>query len=121
MRTRDYRILMPKDTTVKVACELVRCENWLYGWDVILDEREPAHRDLAARIRSGEYRRTYRELPGGGDVTVFRFEAHQRCFEEHRTRPATWLAGAQRVTGMAEWIDDLDNHVGRLADQAQKG
>ena len=122
--TRDYIVRMPKDFTVVEACEQAGCENWRYGWEVILDERDPFKRDLAARIRRGEYRRTYRELPGGGDVTVFRFEPHQRCFEEHRTRPASWLVRSgtvRRHAGMRDWIDDLDEHVGQLEDQARRG
>lgn len=119
--TRDYRIRLPKDTTVRAACEQVRCANWLHGWDVVLDEREPAKKSAAAWIRSGQSGRTFRELPGGGEVAVFRFEPHQRCFEEHRTRPVRFLAGGQRRADMAEWIDDLDNHVGQLAGQLQRG
>ena len=120
-RTRDYVLRMPKDTTVKVACELVRCENWLHGWDTILDTRDPPKRAVAQWLRSGGSGRTFRELPGGGEVAVFRFEPHQRCFDEHRTRPARWLAGGQQRADMHEWIDDLDQHAGHLAEQAQKG
>lgn len=121
MRTRDYRIRLPKDTTVRAACNQVHCASWLHGWDVVLDEREPAKRAAAEWIRSGRSGRTFRELPGGGDVTVFRFDARQRCFEEHRTKPARFTAGGQPRADMAEWIDDLDNHVGQLADQLRKG
>jgi hypothetical protein len=126
-RTRDYVVRMPPDRWVKAACEQVRCENWRYGWDTILDERTPPGQELAAWIRSGAPGRDYREMRSAdGDVTVFRFAAHQRCFTEHRTRPASWLvrAGQQvvgRHTGMSGWIDDLDQHVGRLAEQLQKG
>ena len=122
--TRDYVLRMPPDTTVKAACEDVRCENWLHGWDVILDERDPVKRDAATWIRSGRSGRTYRELPGGGDVAVFRFDSGQRCFEEHRTRPASWLVRSGTVrqhAGMRDWIDDLDEHVGQLEDQARRG
>jgi hypothetical protein len=123
VRTRDYRLLMPADTTVRAACEDVGCENWRYGWDVLLDERTAPGRDGAAWIRSGASGRTFRELPGAADggVSVFRFEPHQRCFEEHRTRPARWIAGRTVHTDMHGWIDDLDNHVGRLAEQLQRG
>ena len=121
MATRDYRIRLPKDTTVRAACEQVRCDNWLHGWDVVLDTQEPAKAAAAAWIRSGASGRTFRELPGSGRMAVFRFEPHQRCFGEHRTRPVRFLAGGQQRADMAEWIDDLDNHVGRLADQLQKG
>jgi hypothetical protein len=138
-RTRDYVVRMPKDRWVKAACEQVRCDNWLYGWDTLLDERTPEGRDAAQWIRSGASGRDFRELGAAdGGVTVFRFSPHQRCFTEHRTRPASWLvrAGRQvngqpvaearpqvvaRHSGMSGWIDDLDNHVGQLADRLQKG
>lgn len=118
--TRDYVIRMPKDLTVVAACNEVRCENWQFGWDTILDERTAEGREAAAWIRSGASGRDFTELHGP-DVTVFRFAAHQRCFEEHRTKPARWLAGGRQHADMSGWIDDLDQHVGRLAEQIRKG
>jgi hypothetical protein len=126
-RTRDYVLRMPPDRGVIAACEQVGCENWRYGWDTILDERTPEGKDAANWIRSGASRRAYREMRSGdGDVTVFRFSPHQRCFTEHHTRPASWLvrAGQQvvgRHTDMSGWIEDLDQHVGQLAEQLKKG
>ncbi len=122
-RTRDYVIRMPKDTTVVVACGQVRCDNWLYGWDTLLDERTPEGRDAAQWIRSGASRRDFRELGSAdGGVTVFRFAPHQRCFTEHRTRPARWLVrGVREHSDMSGWIGDLDEHVGRLGEQLKKG
>jgi hypothetical protein len=124
-RTRDYVVRMPPDRWVKAACEQVRCENWQFGWDTILDERTPEGRDAAEWIRSGASGRDFREMHGP-DVTVFRFAARQRCFTEHRTRPASWQvrAGQQvvgRHTDMSGWIGDLDEHVGTLAERLQKG
>jgi hypothetical protein len=118
---------MPKDRTVVAACEQVRCENWRYGWDVLLDERTPEGRDAAQWIRSGASRRDFTEMgTADGGMAVFRFAPHQRCFAEHRTRPASWLvrAGPQLVSrhgGMSGWIDDLDQHVGSLEDQIKGG
>jgi hypothetical protein len=119
MATRDYLLRLPRDTTVVAACEETRCENWLYGWDTVLDERTPAGRELAAWIRSGQSGRDFRELGAGdGGTVVFRFGPHQRCFAEHRTRPARWLVrSGQRVTAhqdMQAWIGDLDDHVSDL-------
>ena len=119
-RTRDYRIRFPRDVTVRAACEDVGCDNWQYGWETILDERTPQGRALAVWLRSGASGRTFRELPGG-EVTAFRFGHGQRCFEEHRTRPATFLAGGRRVASLGEWIGDLDDHVNRLEIQLRKG
>lgn len=122
--TRDYLVRMPKDTTVVVACEQVRCDNWRYGWDTVLDVRTPEGRDAADWIRSGASRRDFREMgtADGGGTVVFRFSPHQRCFAEHRTKPARWLVrGVREHTDMSGWIDDLDQHAGRLADQIRKG
>lgn len=123
--TRDYIVRMPKDHTVRAACEDVDCENWRYGWETIVDERTTAGRDAAIWVRSGRSARTFRELPaGGGEVTVFRFERGQRCFEEHRTRPARWLVRAGSIrqhADMRDWLEDFGEHYGRLEDQARKG
>lgn len=124
MATRDYRLLLPKDTTVPAACEQVRCENWLYGWDTSVDERTPAGRDAAAwvRQRSG---RTFREISGGGNVTVFRFEPHQRCFAEHRTHPSRFIvrqgAVVRRHAWLGDWISDFGEHYTQLEDQVRRG
>ena len=37
MPTRDYILRMPPDITIRAACEDVRCENWQFGWETILD------------------------------------------------------------------------------------
>ena len=123
-RTRDYIVRMPKDFTVVEACEAVRCESWQYGWETLVAERTARGRDAAGWLRSGASGRTFRELPGGGEITVFRFERGQRCFAEHRTRPARWLvrSGAiRRHAGMSGWLEDFGEHYGRLEDQARKG
>lgn len=122
--TRDYVVRMPKDFTVVEACHLVGCENWQYGWETLVDLRTQVGRENAEWIRSGGSGRTFRELPGGDEITVFRFEAGQRCFAEHRTRPARWLVRAgsiRRHAGMRDWLEDFGDHYGRLEDQARKG
>jgi hypothetical protein len=122
--TRDYLLRMPKDISIVAACSEVGCENWLYGWDTILDEGTPEGRDGANWIRSGQSRRDFTEMRGG-DVTVFRFGPHQRCFGEHRTRPQRFLvrAGQQLSarSGLRDWIDDLGEHAGQLEDQLKRG
>src|SRR6266704_1701658 len=90
MDTRDYRVHMPPDRTIVTACEDFGCDNWRYGWEIPCDLDTPAGRMAAALIRSDDTRRTYREL-GGDRMVVFRFDAHQRCFDEHRTRPGRAL------------------------------
>lgn len=121
--TRDYLVRMPPDTTVVAACHEVRCEAWQSGWDTIVDERTPLGQDQAAYIRQRSGR-TFRELGTPDGVTVFRFESRQRCFAEHRTKPARWLVrggGLREHSSMRGWIDDLDEHVGQLEDQLRRG
>src|SRR5579859_7238329 len=88
--TRDYLLRMPPDTTVVAACHEVRCEAWQFGWHTLADERTPLGREQAAYIRQRSGR-TFRELGSPDGMTVFRFESRQRCFAEHRTKPARWI------------------------------
>jgi hypothetical protein len=123
MATRDYRLLMPPDIQVRAACEDVRCENWRHGWETHVDEATPLGREQAAYIRrlSG---RTFTEHRTGAGITVFRFSSGQRCFAEHRTRPARWLVAAGSVrehANMRDWVDDLGEHVTQIEDQRKKG
>lgn len=123
--TRDYGLILPRDTTVKAACEDVGCEQWRAGWDTVcdLDTKEGAM--VAEMIRSGRSGRTYRELSGEGRVVVFRFESGQRCFAEHRTRPARFTVrqgGRSREhTGLADWGEDLAEHWDRVETLRKKG
>lgn len=119
---RLYRIKQPRDVTVVVACEQVRCEQFLYGWDTFVDEQTEQGRELAVFIRSGQSRREYREMGRNEDgVTIFRFASHQRCFAEHRTRPARFLADGRQLPTLGDWIGDLDDHVNALSEQIRKG
>ena len=123
MLTRDYLLRMPPDTTVVAACHEVRCESWQFGWDTIIDERTPLGRQQGAYIRR-QSGRTFRVTGWPDGVTVFRFDPRQRCFAEHRTKPASWLVrsgGVRRLGSMRDWIDDLDEHVGQLEDQIRRG
>ncbi len=124
MGTRDYLVRMPRDTTVVAACQDVGCENWRYGWDTLVEENTPLGQAQATYIR-GECGRTFREMKAPDGLTVFRFEARQRCFEEHRTRPARLLvrSGGQmrEHVSLANLAEDYTEHAGRLAEQAQKG
>ena len=125
MATRDYIVRMPRDVFVRAACEDVGCEQWQYGWDSLIDENTPLGKAQAEYIRA-KSGRTFREMRAPDGLTVFRFDPRQRCFAEHRTRPASWLvtAGPQvvsRHSDMSGWIDDLDHHVDRLHEQVKRG
>lgn len=128
MRTRDYRIRMPRDTMIVAACEDVGCDQWRHGWETICDETDltpvTGGAAVAMLIRSGQTGRTFTEFPGK-TVTVFRFDSGQRCFREHRTRPARFtVRQGGLVTShvrLADWGDDLAEHAGILQDQHKRG
>jgi hypothetical protein len=124
MATRDYLVRMPRDTTVRAACEDVGCENWQYGWDCLIDEDTPLGIAQAAYIRR-DCGRVFTEMKAPDGLTVFRFQPRQRCFTEHRTRPARLLvrSGGQyrEHVSFSDIAEDYTEHVGRLAEQAQKG
>lgn len=120
--TRDYIVRMPRDTSVVAACADAGCEAWRCGWETLVDERTELGRLQGAYIRQ-QSGRSFTELAAAG-ITVFRFPGRQRCFAEHRTRPARWLVrsgGMREHAGMRGWIDDLGEHVGRLENQIRKG
>ena len=125
-----YSIRAGRDTSVVAACKDVGCQNWLHGWETTVDEATDLGRAQAAYIRhkSG---RTSTERRTGTGLTVFRFEAFQRCFVEHRTRPDTfWVRDGdfrgnptQRVVRhvrAADWIEDFQKHKSSLTDLQEK-
>jgi hypothetical protein len=129
---QTYRIVSPPDATVVSACERVGCPHWRDGWDTIVDEASQLGQAQAAYIRSGATGRSYRETRTEAGLTVFRFEAHQRCFQEHRTRTELYLVRGGDWRGnpdrMArdhsrpeDWVEDFAEHQQRLADRIDKG
>lgn len=128
---QTYAIAQPADTLVRAACEQVGCAAWQFGWETVLDEStEQGQRQAAyVRLKAG---RSFREMKTDTGLTVFRFEAHQRCFAEHQTRPQIFAVrdgdyrgnptGRHRThTRPADWVEDFGENQLRLADQQQKG
>ncbi|MEV8402581.1 hypothetical protein [Streptomyces niveus] len=127
---QTYAITQRADTLVRAACEQVGCAAWLNGWETALDETTELGRQQAAYVRQ-KSGRTFRELRARG-LTVFRFEAHQRCFAEHQTRPQIFAVrdGDHRgnPTGRhrqharpQDWVEDFGENQLALVDQQQKG
>lgn len=128
---QTYSISAQRDTTVVAACEQVGCPAWTHGWDSVIDESTELGRSQAAYIRT-QSRRAFRETKTDAGLTVFRFEAHQRCFAEHRTRPEIYLVrdgdwrgnptGRRRQHARpADWVEDMQENQGRLAEAQQRG
>lgn len=126
-----YNIAAGRDTGVVAACKDVGCQAWAHGWETTVDEATDLGAAQASYIRwqSG---RTFTEARTGGGLTVFRFESFQRCFAEHRTNPdvfsvrdGDWRGNPTRRGRLhangRDWIEDLIEHEGGLADLRQKG
>jgi hypothetical protein len=126
MRSRDYRIRTPHDTTIVAACEDAGCDQWRSGWETVCDESTETGALVAAWIRSGQSGRDYLEL--GGTPCVFRFAPHQRCFNEHRTRPARLLVTAnmnprailREHVSLADLAEDYTEHMGQVATDRER-
>ncbi|NED75279.1 hypothetical protein G3I51_23735 [Streptomyces sp. SID9944] len=128
---QTYAIRSPQDTLIVAACEQVGCPAWARGWESVIDESTELGQQQAAYIRQ-QAGRTFRELRRADGMTVFRFDAHQRCFAEHRTRPEIYLVRdgdwrgnptgrTRQHTRAQDWVEDFGEHQQRIADQQKKG
>ena len=130
-RYQTYSITAGSDVTVVAACKDVGCPHWAHGWETTVDERTSLGQAQAAyiRTRSG---RTQTERKTAEGLTVFRFEAFQRCFQEHRTRPdvftrrhGDWRGNpsgqSYQHTHAMDWVEDFAENQQRLNDAIQKG
>lgn len=118
------------DRAVKTVCERVACRAWREGWESVVDESTQLGREQAQWIRTLS-RRTFREQRNAVGLTVFRFEPYQRCFAEHSTMPEKYVVrggdyrgvvGPVRVHARAsDWVEHVQEHMGRLLDERAKG
>jgi hypothetical protein len=126
-----YAIRATTDVAVVSACKDVGCRHWLHGWQTSVDETTDLGKSQAAYIRQ-KSGRTFAEQRTGAGLTVFRFEAFQRCFSEHRTKPDRFIRRDGDFRGnptgnvvhharAQDWIEDFQEHEGSLADERQKG
>lgn len=122
---QTYAIRQRPDIMVPAACVDVGCEAWANGWDSPLDETDPTQAHMAQWLRSGGSGRVYREMGlDGAGRTVFRFEAHQRCFTDHGTieRKLLVVHGDWRQrfgtirqhTTAASWLEDATENCDRV-------
>jgi hypothetical protein len=128
---QTYEIRAPRDVRLKSACERAGCAAWRHGWESVIDESTPLGTDQAAYIRS-QSGRTFREQRTDAGLTVFRFEAHQRCFAEHGTRPEIYLVrdgdwrgnptGRQRQHSRpADWVEDMAESLDAVRTDKERG
>ena len=53
---------------------------------------------------------------------MFRFASGQRCFAEHRTKPARFLVrGVREHSNLGDWIEDIAGHVTTIEDLRKRG
>lgn len=126
---RTWSVQSRPDKRVKTVCERVGCPQWRSGWESVIDESTPLGKSQAAFIRSS--RRTFREQKTAAGLTVFRFEPGQRCFADHQTMPELYLVrggdyrakvGGVRVhKNPADWVEHVQQHMGLLLDERDKG
>jgi hypothetical protein len=128
-----HTVASPQDRKIIAACQQVGCERYHYGWDTVINPATELGRMQIQLVLNGRHGRTYRDLGVNADgMRVFRFEAHQRCFEEHRTRPELYVVRAagldgddlgliRRHTRAIDFAEDLQETQGRRIDSKQKG
>ena len=127
---QTYTYRRRSDQLVRAACEEVGCPAWRYGWETKVDEGTDLGRAQAAYIRR-RAGRTFTEHRTVEGVTVFRFEARQRCFADHRTLPEAFtvlngdpahFGGVRRrhVNGL-DWAEDFAAHLDLVNEQRRKG
>ena len=119
-----FQIAAPIDTHWRVGtCEEDNCVYFLEGWQTVCDETAELDQLRAAYIRNDKSRR-HTESREGATRTVFRFEAGQTCFRQHRVplgRPELFLVrgeqGAQSLvhSGPEAWVDDFCTNQERVS------
>lgn len=126
---RTWSVQSRPDKRVKSVCEKVGCPQWRSGWESVIDEATELGKAQAAFIRGSG--RTFREQKTAVGLTVFRFEAYQRCFADHQTMPELYLVrggdhraqvGKVRVhQNPADWVEHVQQHMAGLLDERDKG
>jgi hypothetical protein len=134
---KTYRILSPVSTHYRPAsCAEVDCAAHLNGWQTTVDETTLIGQQQAFYVRK-QSGRGFTERRNEAGLTVFTFEAGQRCFAsgEHRVsldRPEHYLVQGgdwrgnptgyqRRHANAADWIDDFGEHQQRIADLRERG
>ncbi len=132
---KTYEISSPLTTHYRPAtCAEVQCRPHVKGWCSPIDERTDLGRKHAHIIRTSKRKFTERRDPSG--VTVFEFEAGQRCFAKHQLpvgRPELFVVrdgdhrgnprgtDPRRHTRPEFWVEDFAEHQQKIADEIQKG
>lgn len=129
---KTYSIVTPMSTHFRDGtCEEADCDGYKFGWLTVIDELTELGQGQAHYIRKESGRR-FTETRNELGLTVFTFEAGQKCFREHKVRierPEIFRVrdgdyrgnptGQLRVHTRPDfWVEDFAEHQQRLADQA---
>ena len=135
---KTYAIRSPLATHFRPAtCAEVECQAHTKGWRTAVDESTDLGQRQAYYIRKQSGRR-FSEHRDEAGLTVFEFEAGQRCFrsDEHRVslqRPENFLVlggdyrgnpmrtPAHKHTRPEFWVEDFANHQDKIADRRKAG
>lgn len=132
---QTYQVVAPQATHWRPAtCAEVDCQAYTGGWRSLIDEATELGKRQAHYIRR-ESGRKFAEHRDEAGLTVFEFEAGQRCFAPHQARtgrPEVYLvrggdwrgnpAGQVRKHVRAEdWLEDFAEHQDRIAGRIEKG
>jgi hypothetical protein len=132
---QSYELRRPagKEFWRKATCEEANCPNWQYGWETRIDLSSELGQQQAAYIvkRSGRHFSQERE----GDMVVFVFTPGQECFSEHQIaverepiylkRDGDWrgnpTGNVRRHTRGQDWVEDMQEQLGRVIDDRKRG
>jgi hypothetical protein len=127
---KTYAVRRRPDVDRPAACYEVGCEAFVKGWLTSVDESTEQGLAIGRYIRT-ESGRTFRESRSAEGLTVFRFEAGQRCFADHRTVAEDYrvrlgdhrgnLGGLRVHTRAVDWVEDFGEHQQLLVEQIEKG
>lgn len=125
---KHYQISSPLETHFRIGtCAEDHCFAYHEGWSTVCDETTSLGAEQAAYIR-GDRSRRHVESRNAVGLTVFTFEAGQKCFRTHRVpmdKPELYLVnsgGSQLVhSGPDAWVDDLNTNQARLAELINRG
>jgi hypothetical protein len=134
---KTYQISAPRATHWRPAtCAEVDCAAHVHGWRTVVDESTELGQRQAHHVRKVAGR-AYTEHRDEAGLTVFTFEAGQRCFaaDSHRlpvgrpeiyvVRGGDWRGNprgdVRKHARPADWVDDFAEHQQQLADRLAQG
>jgi sugar phosphate isomerase/epimerase len=136
---RTFQIVSPISTHWRPAtCEEAECSDHARGWKSVIDETTELGQKQAHYIRkmSGrKFTESHDEQPG---LTVFTFEAGQRCFKsgQHKVplgRPEHYLvkggdwrgnptgAPTRKHSKPEHWVEDMAENLDKLRSAQERG